>query len=416
MADDDDRHPFSGIPFLGDIASLLSGSETALWEGARQAATQLAGGGKPEHNVDPLERHRLSEISRVAELHVARVTQMQGAPRLEPVTRSGWATDALGAVRPLMDRLSKRLSQDIGQDASTSPDPFAGLLAMMSPMTVAMTAGMMVGHLAAGAFGNSDLLIPMPRTLIVTANVTAFADEWSLEADDVMLWAAIREHAMHAVLAQPDIAGQLEALLRHHIEGFRPRDRSLDVEELGLADLGLDDLGLGDRGGEHLGGPDFSGWFGSDGSPPESRSQMHRQLHQQLQRIFGNPELLLGVARDDRHDDTSRLETLISVLTAYVDDVIAQAGRRLIGGYEALNEAVRRRDVGTQGADYADRLLGIRLSAEARGRGERFIAGVIERAGREGLTRLFEPGGLPTPNEFDAAGLWLARLDLNDAH
>jgi len=38
---------------------------------------------------------------------------------------------------------------------------------------------------------------------------------------------------------------------------------------------------------------------------------------------------------------------------------------------------------------------------------------VVERAGTDGLRRLFtHPDNLPTPAEVDAAGLWLARIDL----
>lgn len=371
-ADDGGTDPFKGIPFLGDIASML-GNDASLWEGARQTAAQLATGGKPEHNVDPAIRHRLSEISRVAELHTANVTHLDIVPaRTEPVTRSGWAAAALDAIRPLMDRLSERLA------AESTDDPFAGLLRMMSPMTVAMTAGMMAGHLATKAFGNSDLGVPMGRVLIVPANITDFASEWSLDVDDVTLWVAIREHAMHSMLAVPHVRAALDGLLLRYVEGFQRSDRAF--EEM----LEID--------------PDMM-------SEPS-------QLGSQLQRIFGNPELLLGVSRDDSQNDiVQRLETLLSVVNAYIDDVVAQAGSRLIGGFGALSEAVRRRQL-TQGADFADRLLGVRLSAEARERGEGFIVGVIERSGRDGLARLFEPGSLPTPNELAAPGLWLARLDL----
>lgn len=380
MADGD---PFKGIPFLGDIASILGGSAESLWEGARQAAHQLATGGKPEHNVDPVERHRLSEISRVAELHVAHVTGLDVTPQIEPVTRSGWADDALDAIRPLMDRLSERLSQN-SQDSPTSADPFAGLLAMMSPMTVAMTAGMMAGHLAVKAFGNSDLVVPRSRVLVVTSNISDFAGEWGLDVDDVMLWVAIREHTMSAALSVPSVHERLTSLLLEHIEGFRRRDPSF--EDFGDLELPASFEGTDDP------------------------QQFGAQMQEQLQRIFGNPELLLGIARDERQG-ISQLTTLISVMTAYVDHVVARAGPRLIGGFDALSEAVRRRQV-TEGADYADRLLGVRLNTEARDRGEDFISGVNMRVGSAGLARLFEPNGVPTPSELDAPGLWLARLDL----
>jgi uncharacterized protein (DUF2342 family) len=41
------------------------------------------------------------------------------------------------------------------------------------------------------------------------------------------------------------------------------------------------------------------------------------------------------------------------------------------------------------------------------------VAGVVQRAGEESLTRLWEPvRNLPTPAEVDAPGLWLERIDL----
>ena len=48
-------------------------------------------------------------------------------------------------------------------------------------------------------------------------------------------------------------------------------------------------------------------------------------------------------------------------------------------------------------------------------RGSAFVEGVIERAGADGLARLWESERmLPSPPEVDAPGLWLARIDLPD--
>jgi uncharacterized protein (DUF2342 family) len=45
-----------------------------------------------------------------------------------------------------------------------------------------------------------------------------------------------------------------------------------------------------------------------------------------------------------------------------------------------------------------------------------FVRGVVERAGEEGLVRLWHSGKeLPTPAELNAPGLWLARIDLPDS-
>ena len=47
-------------------------------------------------------------------------------------------------------------------------------------------------------------------------------------------------------------------------------------------------------------------------------------------------------------------------------------------------------------------------------RGKAFIQGVVERAGESVLAQLVtSPDHLPTPNEVDAPGLWLARLEIS---
>ena len=58
-----------------------------------------------------------------------------------------------------------------------------------------------------------------------------------------------------------------------------------------------------------------------------------------------------------------------------------------------------------------ERLLGIRLGAEQTARGKAFAQGVVDRAGENGLAPLFsDPAAMPTPNEIEAPGLWLARV------
>ena len=64
---------------------------------------------------------------------------------------------------------------------------------------------------------------------------------------------------------------------------------------------------------------------------------------------------------------------------------------------------------------FIEGLLGLKLERAHYERGAAFVDGVVERAGLEGLNRLWDgPAMLPTPNELDAPGLWLARIDLPD--
>ena len=58
-------------------------------------------------------------------------------------------------------------------------------------------------------------------------------------------------------------------------------------------------------------------------------------------------------------------------------------------------------------------LFGLDLDQTQVDRGRTFVSGVIERAGTEGLARLWlSPRNLPTPAEGDAPGLWLERISL----
>ena len=77
-----------------------------------------------------------------------------------------------------------------------------------------------------------------------------------------------------------------------------------------------------------------------------------------------------------------------------------------------IAEAARRRRAETTPDDiFVERLLGIRLGVEQTARGKQFVQGVVDRAGENGLAPLFtSASAVPTPNEIEAPGLWLARV------
>jgi uncharacterized protein (DUF2342 family) len=75
----------------------------------------------------------------------------------------------------------------------------------------------------------------------------------------------------------------------------------------------------------------------------------------------------------------------------------------------------RRRAGASDGERFAARLLGLEVGRRQYERGTAFVEGVVERAGEEGLARLWHSEReLPTAAELDAPGLWLARIDLPD--
>jgi putative hydrolase len=409
-------NPFEGMPFFGDIAKLLGQGGGVPWDAARSLALAIATDGQSEPNVEPSERIRLEQLARVADLQVAHVTGLStsvGGRELTvmPVNRALWATRTLEAFRPLVERLAQSLGSQADQPGSagqpgqgtdlsdlsglddpTDPagqDQFAAMLGpmlqAMQPTMVAMMAGSMVGHLARRSFGQYDLPVPRPASdelLIVVPNLTEFGDGWSLPADDLRLWICVHEIAHHTVLGVPHVRERLDELIGAYAAGFRNDPDALG-EQLGAIEAEADETGM--------------------------------DLLERIQRAIGEPGALIGaIQSDEQRRLKPQLEATLAVVVGVVDHVMDRVGAKLIGSYGMLTEALRRRRVETSEADrFVERLLGLELTQTTYDRGTAFVDGVVERAGEEGLARLWESKrNLPSPPEVDAPGLWLARIDL----
>lgn len=400
-----------GNPFellFSQLGQMFAASGPVNWDLARQFSQWSAAEGNDPGNVDPLERIRLEELVRVADMHVADVTGLSTSSggrvvTVRPVTRAGWAVETLEAWKPLLTRLAGSLNRGMtgeagqagppggggaggfgaGEPGSIEEGAAGGLEGMLGPLMPGLQAaflglqcGSMVGSMAQRALGQYDLPIPRPpgdELLVVAQNVTQFASDWSLAADDVRLWVCLSEVAHHAVLSRPAVRQRLDDLLGAYVAGFDPSSASLEDR---LADI--------------------------DPADPSS-----------LERVLGDPAALLGeIQSEEQRRLLPRLGGILAVIEGYVDDVVDLAGSRLIGSHGPLTEALRRRRVERgQGERMVERLLGVELRQEQYDRGTAFVRGVIERAGREALAQLWTlPDALPTPAEVEAPGLWLERI------
>lgn len=393
--------PFGGVPFFADLAKMLAQQGPVSWDAARQLALSIATGGESEPNVDPMDRIQLEQLARVADLHVGSTTGLttSASGRLEvvPVTRTQWLTASIDVYKPLVEAIAASLGADAqGADEPTLPtlDPGAdpeqaaeawlgGMMQMLSPMMLGMTAGSMLGHLATRSFGQYDLPVPRPGSdeiLLVVRNLDEFGQAWSLDRDELRLWVCLHEIAHHAVLGIPHVRRRLTELLTGWVSNFRPDTGALE-ERLGSLDP----------------------------SDPQGLAS--------VQSMFGDPEVVLGAIRSPAQDELQPLlEALVTVVVGYVDWVMDTVGERLMSGYERITEAMRRQRVEAAAADrFVGQILGLDLTQDLYDRGAAFIDGVVERAGAEGLDRLWSSERtLPTPNEVAAPGLWLARIDLPD--
>jgi putative hydrolase len=376
--------PFSSLPMFGDLAKALAGQGPLNWDAARQFAQLGATGGAAEANVEPAVRLAYADLGRLAWYHVADVSSIRAeAPEPQAVTRGQWASGTLDAYRHLFTEMATALGTAADQPADED-DPMvsmmAGLSRMMAPAMLGMSVGSMVGHLATRAFGTHDLPIPrQPATVtLVPANIEGFAGDWEIAVDEMRLWVLAHEFAGHAIFAANHVRDTLAGLVREHVGGFRP-DPGAVADRLGALDV-------------------------------ESADPMAA-----LQQALGDPEVLLGaVTSPEQHALRPRLDALVAVVVGYTDWIVDAVAVRIVGGNALrIAEAARRRRVETTASDtFVEQLLGIRLGDDQVARGKDFVQGVVDRAGDAGLAPLLQrPDAIPTPNELDAPGLWLARLE-----
>jgi putative hydrolase len=381
--DERPEDPFSSLPMFGDLARALAGQGPLNWDAARQFAQLGATGGAVEPNVDPAVRLAYSDLSRLAWYHVADVIgSSQPAPEPQAVTRSQWASGTLDAYRHLFTEMATALSTQGEQPDEGDPmvSMMAGLSRMMAPAMLGMSVGSMVGHLATRAFGTHDLPIPRQPAAValVPSNIEGFAADWEIPVDEMRLWVLAHEFAGDAIFAADHVRDALAALVRQHVGGFRP-DPGAVADRLGALDT-------------------------------ESADPMAV-----LQQALGDPEVLLGaVTSPEQHALRPQLDALVAVVVGYTDWIVDAVAVRIVGGNALrIAEAVRRRRVETTASDtFVEQLLGIRLGDDQVARGKQFVQGVVDRAGDGGLAPLLSrPDAIPTPNELDAPGLWLARLE-----
>ena len=379
---------------LGDLLRLLKTDGPFPFEIAQQLAVSIASEGSPSP-VDPLDRIRLEELVRIADLQVADVTGMTtgvgGRPvSILPLTRPEWALSNLTSWRPALEALATELrpsaeaptakpsDEDDERDVASLIGQWAGAVA---PAMIAMQFGSLVGHLATTTLGQYELVLPRlsdDELTVVPENLAAFAKDWSLPKDDVAFFLTVRDVTLQAVMSRPHVRARLLDLILQHAKGFRPDPQALE-SAFGEASLG-DSPGL-----------------------------------EELSQLLGTPTALGSMADTPEHQRVSaELQTIAAAIGGYAEWVTKTVSERSIGTSAPILEALRRRRVErSENERLADSLFGLAIDQSAIDKGEAFIRGVLDRHAERELASLFVvPEHLPTPAEIGAPGLWIERINL----
>jgi len=382
-----------GIPGFGDLdltqlMGMLSSPGPVNWAIAAQIARQVATDGAPEHPIEPAAAAEFADLARAAQTHVADLTGLAAgltAP-VRVVTATEWADLHLDALAPVLEDLARtlgtamqsELESELESEGAGAADPMAALLPMLAPVLLGLQAGSMIGYLALHALGRYDLPLPAadtPSLCFVAQHIDDFETAWSLPRADLRFTLATHEVVHAAVRSVPWARERLLRLSSEYVRAYR-----------------LDLRALEDK-------------FGSlDPTDPQS-----------FEALASQPREILGALQTpEQLAVQERLRGFTTVLEGYADTVVNCVTERLVPTGAQIHEAFKRHriDRGDAG-QFIDALLGLDLGRDDYERGRIFCDGVIERAGLEGLNRLWSDEAMvPTAPELEAPGLWLARIDL----
>ena len=391
MPQDPNYFSASGLPFFEQIAKAMSSAGPVQWDMARQFAMMTATNSSAEPNVEPTSRIAVHQLATIADLHVRDITGLSTSdttqpPVIEVVNRSTWVHHTIEAFKFYFsdfsaDSTSANGTESLELESNGMDAMMSNLTKMMAPAMLGMSVGSMIGQLSLRTFGQYDL--PLPREpksqlLFVARNSEEFAKDWSIKVEDMQMWLLIQELTFHALFRIKFVRDAVTDLVKQHVAGFHPNPNAL---------------------GQRLTNIDVT-----DTDPAAM-----------MQKLLGDPTLLLGNERSAKQQALApKLDAIICAIICYVDHVVDTVANRVLGNGAQISEAFRRRRVESSSQDqYVERLFGIYLTDDQVERGEKFIAGVIERQGETGLARLWtRDGNLPTPNEIGAPGLWIERINL----
>jgi putative hydrolase len=385
---------------LEQLMRMLQSQGPVNFEIAQQVAAAVAtansetGEPEPEPPVDPAARASLDDVVRAAQGRVADATGISATLGIASVCvdRSDWANATLDGLAPVLNTLAGALQRGDGSDVGAGfGDPLAAmdaasgdigafLMQSLLPLLLGVWSGSMIGQLAHHALGQYDLPLPLhgpPTQRFLVRNVEAFGAEWSIPADELHYTLALREVVHGAQRSVPWVRDELERLATAYVGAYEVQPDALQDQ---LGDLNLSD--------------------------PSSMSSLTQ---------LGDPSKLLGAMQSERQGPLlEALQRFVSVLEGYTDVVVETLGEPMIPSHARIDEALQRHRLDRgEAAAFVDRLLGLELDRGHYDAGVAFSRGVVERGGLEQLNRLWTGiEMIPTRPEFEAPGLWLARIDL----
>ena len=204
---------FGGM--FGDIFSMLGQQGPNAWfDTATQLALNIARGEDGDPNPLPPERQRLEELSPLIGRHVDALFGVPSDPVVTAVNRTALTQAELAQWRPHLEA-NVTTPPVISSELAEANPMMAQMTQALGPLFAGFQIGSVAGHFSERAW--SLAVLPLPRTnndrLLVVNNLKQFAEDWSLDRDQVYCFATAQEFVASLVLSQPGVGDALRALL-----------------------------------------------------------------------------------------------------------------------------------------------------------------------------------------------------------
>lgn len=337
------------------------------WAAARRVGGTVAGIGPPVHGT---ERARLtedfsdalSEAERLASDHTG--LSPDGPPtRPWVMTRGEWVGQNLRGFQTLIEPFAARTMTSRGD----------GPLGAVRRKVLAAQIGGLLGYLSRRVLGQYDLFLPPDdRELLyfVGPNVAALERRFGLRPAEFRLWLSL-----HEVTHRLQFDG---------VPWLRPY-------LVGLATEYLESLEL----------------------DPRRLIETVRRAREEVRRSneWRGMGLLFLLMTPEQRQTFHRMQALMSVLEGHGNHVMEVLSRDRIQSAPRMRRILQERRRSEGVGRVVQRAIGIETKVRQYDQGERFVAEVVERAGREGFSRVWDdPGNLPSMGEIHRPEAWVQRV------
>jgi coenzyme F420 biosynthesis associated uncharacterized protein len=295
----------------------------------------------------------------IAEFTLLRADGFRSRPWV--MSRGEWVDANLTALQRLLEPLADKLLPP-GRRRSD-----------LRRKALGAQVGALLGYVSRKVLGQYDVFLPPDDEgllYFVGPNVVEAERRFALRPRDFRLWIAIHE-VTHRI--QFGATPWLKPYLKRHIDAYLDTVR-MDSREL-LAQLR--------RAAEEIrAGADWKG-----------------------------PQAMLLLMNDEQRALFAKMQAMMSLLEGHASFVMNRVARGRVHDLDGMRKALRARRQ-TRGMERGlQRAIGFETKIAQYDMGERFVRGVVERAGMQTFNRIWEhEEHLPTLQEIAEPGRWVGRV------